>query len=129
MTENGLPAYDAGLIVATKAMADYFDVACKNAGDDKAVANWLFGDVSAYLNNEGIEIVLSDQTGKPGRNGCPDQGGVLSSKLAKKYLPKCSKPTNLRKSSLRAGLGAGQRRSVLLPLSLMRCWPKIRSLL
>lgn len=74
MTENGLPAYDAGLIVATKAMADYFDAACKNAGDDKAVANWLLGDVSAYLNNEGIEIdAFPDQTGKPGRNGCPDQ--------------------------------------------------------
>lgn len=52
MTDNGLTAYDAGLIVATKAMADYFDAACKNAGDDKGVANWLLGDVSAYLNNE-----------------------------------------------------------------------------
>ena len=87
MTENGLPAYDAGLIVATKAMADYFDAACKNAGDDKAVANWLLGDVSAYLNNEGIEIdAFPIKPENLGEMVALIKGGVLSSKLAKKVF-------------------------------------------
>lgn len=87
MSEHGLPAYDAGLIVATKAMADYFDVACKNAGDDKGVANWLLGDVSAYLNNEGIEIdAFPIKPENLGEMVALIKGGVLSSKLAKKVF-------------------------------------------
>ena len=76
MTENGLPAYDAGLIAA-----------CKNAGDDKAVANWLLGDVSAYLNNEGIEIdAFPIKPENLGEMVALIKGGVLSSKLAKKVF-------------------------------------------
>lgn len=52
----GLSEYDASKIVASKAMAEYFDEAVKTAKDGKGVANWLLGDVSAYLNNEGIAI-------------------------------------------------------------------------
>ena len=87
MTDNGLTAYDAGLIVATKAMADYFDAACKNAGDDKGVANWLLGDVSAYLNNEGIEIeAFPIKPENLGEMVGLVKAGVLSSKLAKKVF-------------------------------------------
>ena len=53
MSEHGLPEYDASQIVSTKAMAEYFDEAVKTAKDSKAVSNWLLGDVSAYMNNEG----------------------------------------------------------------------------
>ena len=54
--EFGLSDYDASQIVSTKAMAEYFDEAVKTAKDGKGVANWLLGDVSAFLNNEGITI-------------------------------------------------------------------------
>lgn len=56
MEQYGLSEYDASKIVSTKAMAEYFDEAVKSAKDGKGVANWLLGDVSAYLNNEGITI-------------------------------------------------------------------------
>ena len=56
MEQFGLSAYDATQIVASKAMAEYFDEAVKTAKDGKGVANWLLGDVSAYLNNENITI-------------------------------------------------------------------------
>ena len=70
-----------------QAMADYFDAACKNAGDDKAVANWLLGDVSAYLNNEGIEIdAFPIKPENLGEMVALIKGGVLSSKLAKKVF-------------------------------------------
>ena len=56
MEQYGLSEYDASKIVSTNAMAEYFDAAVKSAKDGKGVANWLLGDVSAYLNNEGITI-------------------------------------------------------------------------
>src|SRR5215469_5095325 len=54
MTEYGLPAYDAGVLVADKETADYYE-ATVNFGskrrDPKAVANWIMGDVAAYANS------------------------------------------------------------------------------
>lgn len=87
MSEHGLPEYDASQIVSTKAMAEYFDEAVKTAKDSKAVSNWLLGDVSAYMNNEGITI--ADFKVSPAHlaelvNLIKD--GVLSSKLAKKVF-------------------------------------------
>ncbi len=84
MADFGLPQYDASIIVATKAMAEYFDEAVKTAKDAKGVSNWLLGDVSAYLNNEGITI--SEFKVTPAHlaelvNLTKD--GVLSSQLAK----------------------------------------------
>lgn len=83
----GLKEYDAALIVATKAMAEYFDLALKNTDDAKGLANWLLGDVSAYLNNENMEI--SDFPVSPEHLGelvSLIKKGVLSSKLAKKVF-------------------------------------------
>ncbi len=56
MQEHGLSAYDAGVITASRAMAEYFDEAVENHGDAKSVANWLMGEFSKHLNNEGIAI-------------------------------------------------------------------------
>lgn len=116
MSEHGLPEYDASQIVSTKAMAEYFDEAVKTAKDSKAVSNWLLGDVSAYMNNEGITI--ADFKVTPAHlaelvNLIKD--GVLSSKLAKRYLPKCSKRTKLRRLSLRSSVWS---RLVMKALSL-----------
>ena len=56
MKDYNLSEFDASQIVSTKAMAEYFDEAVKTAKDGKGVANWLLGDVAAYLNNENISI-------------------------------------------------------------------------
>ena len=87
MEQHGLPKYDASIIVSTKAMAEYFDEAVKTAQDAKGVANWLLGDVSAYLNNEGITI--SEFKVTPAHLAelvNLTKEGVLSSKLAKKVF-------------------------------------------
>ena len=87
MEKFGLPQYDAGLIVATKAMAEYFDAAVKSAKDPKAVSNWLLGDISAWLNNENKEItdlIITPEHLAELTNLVKD--GVLSSKLAKKVF-------------------------------------------
>jgi len=56
MKEYGLSEYDAALITASKAMADYLDQGVQCHADAKTVANWLMGEVSKHLNNEGISI-------------------------------------------------------------------------
>lgn len=54
--DYGLSSYDAGIITASKAMADYFDEAVQHKIDAKAAANWLMGEVSKHLNTAGLPI-------------------------------------------------------------------------
>lgn len=57
MDDCGLSDYDASIITASKAMADYFDQSITYKADAKVVANWLMGEVSKHLNNESITIL------------------------------------------------------------------------
>ncbi len=54
--EQGLPLYDAGVITASKAMAEYFDQVVELYPQPKAVSNWLMGDFSYILNENNLEI-------------------------------------------------------------------------
>ncbi|MDH3670713.1 MAG: Asp-tRNA(Asn)/Glu-tRNA(Gln) amidotransferase subunit GatB [Gammaproteobacteria bacterium] len=52
-----LSDYDAGVLTATAKMADYYERAVKESkSDPKLVANWIIGDLSAYLNKENLSI-------------------------------------------------------------------------
>jgi len=51
--EYGLPRYDAGVLTASRHLADYFEEAARLADDPKKVSNWLMGDVSRLLNESG----------------------------------------------------------------------------
>ena len=51
-----LPAYDAEVLTATRAMADYYEAVVKEHGDAKIAANWVMGDVLARLNDSGSSI-------------------------------------------------------------------------
>lgn len=57
--DYGLSPYDAGVLVADKDTADYFEAAAKYDGkkrDAKLVANWINGDVAAFANSQGLSI-------------------------------------------------------------------------
>src|SRR5258706_7181132 len=56
MNQYGLSAYDAALITASRALAQYFEAAARLAPDAKAVAHWVNGEGSAALNAEGLSI-------------------------------------------------------------------------
>lgn len=87
MAEKGLQDYDAEQIVSTKKMAEYFDAAAAVTDDAKGVANWMLGDVSAYMNNAGIEIdKFPVSPAHLGELVNLIKKGVLSSKLAKKVF-------------------------------------------
>jgi len=64
--DYGLSAYDAGVLVAERDSADYFEAVATGASDagskhrdPKLVANWIINELSGRLNKEGIEIARS----------------------------------------------------------------------
>jgi aspartyl-tRNA(Asn)/glutamyl-tRNA(Gln) amidotransferase subunit B len=65
--EFGLSDYDAGVLVAERANADYFEQAVKGH-DAKLVANWVIGDLFGALNKAGQDItealITPDQLGE-----------------------------------------------------------------
>jgi len=54
--EMDLSEYDAGVITATKEMADFFEKTVDLGTEAKQAANWLMGDVSAYMNKHLKEL-------------------------------------------------------------------------
>jgi aspartyl-tRNA(Asn)/glutamyl-tRNA(Gln) amidotransferase subunit B len=58
MRDYGLTAYDAGVLVAEQATADFFETAAKGR-DAKLAANWVTGDLFAALNRAGRSITDS----------------------------------------------------------------------
>jgi aspartyl-tRNA(Asn)/glutamyl-tRNA(Gln) amidotransferase subunit B len=57
--DYGLSDYDAGVLTASRAMADYYESVAKHSGDAKLAANWVMGELSAALNKAGLEIEQS----------------------------------------------------------------------
>ena len=57
MQDYGLKAYDAGVLTATREMADFYEAVVKAfGGDPKLAANWVMGEFSGALNADGVEI-------------------------------------------------------------------------
>ncbi|WP_027960820.1 Asp-tRNA(Asn)/Glu-tRNA(Gln) amidotransferase subunit GatB [Halomonas halodenitrificans] len=54
--ELGLSAYDAGVLAASREMAEYFEAVKATCGDAKQAANWVQGELSGALNREGLVI-------------------------------------------------------------------------
>lgn len=52
----GLPAYDAGVLVEERALADYFEECVRLGAEPKATSNWLMGAVMRELNSRGAAI-------------------------------------------------------------------------
>ena len=56
--EHGLTAYDAGVLTASRELADYYEavVAALGGGQHKLAANWVMGELSGALNKDTLEI-------------------------------------------------------------------------
>ncbi len=57
--EYALPRYDAEVLSADRALADYFEAAVAAGANPKAGSNWVMGEVTRALNAEGIDIERS----------------------------------------------------------------------
>ena len=81
--DYGLTEYDAGVLVAEKVSADFFEEVAKGR-DAKMAANWLINELFGRLNKEGKDLdtspVSADQLG-----GIIDliKAGTISGKIAK----------------------------------------------
>ena len=56
VTEYGLSRYDAGVLVADKAIAAYYEAAIDVGGDPKSLANWLTGELFGLMNAAEVGI-------------------------------------------------------------------------
>ena len=58
--EHGLSEYDAGVLTASREMADYYEaVVARLGGNPKLAANWVMGELSGALNRDGLEVADS----------------------------------------------------------------------
>jgi len=84
VSDYGLSAYDASLLSASRAMADYFEAVASRVGDKKVAANWIMGDLSGALNKDGIGIEASPVSAEALAGMlCRIEDGTISGKIAK----------------------------------------------
>jgi len=51
-----IPAYDAGVLTAIRALADYYEEVVRLSGKPKIAANWVMGDLLRFLNEDRRDI-------------------------------------------------------------------------
>ncbi|MGH8282982.1 MAG: Asp-tRNA(Asn)/Glu-tRNA(Gln) amidotransferase subunit GatB, partial [Gammaproteobacteria bacterium] len=88
MRQYTLSAYDAGLLTASRELADYYEAVVKAAGGEaKLCANWVMGDLSAALNKDNKDISQSPVTA-PALAGLLKRIGdnTISGKIAKEVF-------------------------------------------
>jgi len=56
MKDYEIPAYDAGVLTASSALADYYEEVVKLCGQPKTASNWVMGDILRLLNEEKRDI-------------------------------------------------------------------------
>jgi aspartyl-tRNA(Asn)/glutamyl-tRNA(Gln) amidotransferase subunit B len=63
VSEHGLSAYDAGVLTASRELADYYEtVVARLGGDPKLAANWVMGELSGALNRDNLDVTQSRVT-------------------------------------------------------------------
>jgi len=63
VSEHGLSEYDAGVLTASRELADYFEVVvAASGGQGKLSANWVMGELSGALNRSDCDITDSPVT-------------------------------------------------------------------
>ncbi len=60
--DYGLPEYDAGVLVADRAVADFFEQTAKLSGNHKAASNWVMTDMLRRLSEKEMEIAQAKVT-------------------------------------------------------------------
>jgi len=88
MQEFDLSRYDAGVLTASREMAEYFEKTVAAAGGEgKLSANWVMGELSGLLNKEGKDITESP-VGPDMLGGMLQRitDGTISGKIAKQVF-------------------------------------------
>src|SRR5690606_35891237 len=85
--QHSLSEYDAVVMTATRAMADFFEATVAAGAPAKLAANWLMGDIQALLSEHKMEI----NEGRITPGNLADmialiEDGTISGKIAKDVL-------------------------------------------
>ncbi|MGK7899957.1 MAG: Asp-tRNA(Asn)/Glu-tRNA(Gln) amidotransferase subunit GatB [Hormoscilla sp.] len=83
-----LSAYDARVLTDDRAVAEYFEAAVAANANPKQAANWVMGDIAAYLNANKLgitDIAITPEALAEMVNLIEDK--TISSKIAKDILP------------------------------------------
>ena len=56
VSEYGIPAYDAGVLTASRDLADYYEQAVKETGEPKLSSNWIMGELLRLLNEDNRDV-------------------------------------------------------------------------
>ena len=84
----GLSQYDARVLTDERPMADYFEAAVASGVDAKLTANWITGDIAAYVNSK--RLSYGDLALRPEQLSELVElieGGTISGKIGKEILP------------------------------------------
>ena len=84
----GLSQYDARVLTDERPMAEYFEAVVAAGADAKLAANWITGDIAAYVNSQ--RLSYSELPFRPQQLAEMVQlidGGKISGKIAKEILP------------------------------------------
>jgi len=87
--DYGLSAYDADVLVAERATADFFEAVARGR-DAKAAANWVINELAGRLNKEGSDIAAAPIS--PAQLGAILDliaAGTISGKIAKDLFEIC----------------------------------------
>ncbi|MEG3976421.1 Asp-tRNA(Asn)/Glu-tRNA(Gln) amidotransferase subunit GatB [Microcoleus sp. herbarium8] len=87
-TQLGLSPYDARVLTDDKAVAEYFEKTIAAGAVAKQAANWVMGDITAYLKNEKLAIAeIPFQPQDLTELLALIDAGTISGKIAKDILP------------------------------------------
>lgn len=87
-SELGLSAYDTRVLTDDRTVAEYFEAAIAAGADTKQVANWVMGDIAAYVNSNNLKITetaLKPEILAELINLISE--GTISGKIGKEILP------------------------------------------
>ena len=88
VSEFALSEYDAGVLTASRSVADYFESCVKLFNQPKTVSNWVMGELTRELNNSGTDASASPVSPERlvGLLQMVDKG-MISLKVAREIFP------------------------------------------
>jgi aspartyl-tRNA(Asn)/glutamyl-tRNA(Gln) amidotransferase subunit B len=96
--EYNIPPYDAGVLTASRDLADYYEETVRLCEKPKIASNWVMGDLLGYLNEEKVDVTASPvkpETLAEMINFIDD--GTISGKIAKEVFEDMYKTGRLPK--------------------------------
>jgi aspartyl-tRNA(Asn)/glutamyl-tRNA(Gln) amidotransferase subunit B len=87
-SDLGLSPYDARVLTDDRGVTEYFEAAVAEGANPKQAANWVMGDISAYLNHEKLSIsALALKPATLAELISLIEDNTISGKIAKEILP------------------------------------------